>query len=99
MQGMGNKTINRSIADVAWGQFVQFTTYKAESAGRGVVLVNPKGTTQSCSACGEVVQKELSNRIHECPYCGLKLNRDHNAALNILARGLASMGSQSLEAP
>jgi putative transposase len=99
MQANGNKIISRGIADVAWGQFVQFTTYKAESAGRGVVLVDPKGTTQTCSGCGNVVPKDLSVRVHECPHCGLKLNRDYNAALNILARGLVSMGTQSLEAP
>lgn len=98
MQVNGNKVINRGIADVAWGQFVQFTTYKAANAGRGVALVNPKGTTQMCSGCGEIVPKDLSVRVHDCPHCGLKLNRDHNAALNILALGLQSMGTQSLEA-
>ncbi|MFN8465453.1 MAG: transposase [Caldilineaceae bacterium] len=99
MQVNGNKVISRGIADVAWGQFVQFTAYKAANAGRLVVLVNPKGTTQMCSGCSAIVPKDLSIRIHDCPHCGLKLNRDHNAALNILARGLASMGTQSLEAP
>jgi putative transposase len=99
MQVNGNKTISRGIADVAWGQFVQFTAYKAANAGRLVVLVDPKGTTQMCSGCSAIVPKDLSIRIHDCPHCGLKLNRDHNAALNILARGLASMGTQSLEAP
>jgi putative transposase len=95
----GNKTIRRGIADVAWGQFVQFTAYKAEWAGRGVALVTPKGTTQTCSAPsghpGEMVPKDLSVRIHACPHCGLNLSRDLNAALNILARGLASIGGAS----
>jgi putative transposase len=95
MQVNGNKTVSRGIADVAWGQFVQFTTYKAESAGRGVVLVDPRGTTQMCSGCHAIVPKDLSVRIHDCPNCGLKLNRDHNAALNILARGLASINPGS----
>lgn len=99
MQVNGNKTISRGIADVAWGQFVQFTAYKAANAGRSVVLVAPQGTTQMCSGCHALVPKDLSVRIHDCPHCGLRLNRDHNAALNILARGLASMGTQSLEAP
>jgi putative transposase len=93
MQVTGNKVIRRNLADVAWSQFVAFTAYKAECAGRGVVLVDPKGTTQSCSGCGEMVPKELSVRVHLCPHCGLNLNRDQNAALNILARGLAGMGS------
>jgi len=95
MQVNGNKTISRGIADVAWGKFVQFTTYKAANAGRVVALVNPRGTTQMCSGCGVIVPKDLSVRIHDCPHCGLKLNRDHNAALNILARGLASIGTGS----
>jgi putative transposase len=98
MQAKGNKVINRGIADVAWGQFVQFTTYKAVEAGRSVVLVDPKNTTQICSGCGEIVPKDLRDRKHECPYCGLKLSRDHNAAINILARGLASLRHHPVEA-
>jgi putative transposase len=89
MQADGNKTIRRGIADVAWGQFVQCTTYKAASAGRGVALVDPKHTTQLCSGCGALVPKDLRVRVHECPQCGLTMCRDVNAALNILARGLA----------
>jgi putative transposase len=92
MQANGNKIISRGIADVAWARFVQYTTYKAESAGRAVLLVNPRGTTQECSGCGQVVPKDLSGRVHDCPHCGLKLDRDLNAALNILGRGLASLG-------
>lgn len=93
MQVNGNKTISRGIADVAWGQFVRFTTHKAANAGRVVALVNPRGTTQNCSGCGVIVPKDITVRIHDCPHCGLKLSRDHNAALNILARGLASIGA------
>lgn len=103
MQTNGNKTISRGIADVAWGQFVQFTTYKAANAGRVVALVNPRGTTQTCFGCGVIVPKDLSVRIHDCPTCGLKFSRDHNAALNILARGLASINAtlvdEVVEAP
>lgn len=98
MQANGNKVINRGIADVAWGQFVQFTTYKAAEAGRGVALVDPKNTTQMCSGCGEIIPKDLRVREHICPHCGLKLSRDHNAALNILARGLASFRPGPVEA-
>lgn len=95
MQSTGNKNITRGIADVAWGQFVQFTTYKAANAGRVVVQVDPRGTTQMCSGCHAIVKKDLSVRIHNCPHCGLKISRDHNAALNILARGLASISADS----
>jgi putative transposase len=97
MQASGYKTIRRGVADVAWGQFVQFTVYKAANAGRGCVLVTPKGTTQSCSGCGVIVPKDLSVRVHDCPHCGLKLSRDLNAALNILARGLASISTASTD--
>ncbi|HVU12691.1 MAG TPA: transposase [Phototrophicaceae bacterium] len=95
----GNRTLNRNIADAAWEQFVSSTVYKAENAGRTVVLVNPHATTQECSGCGAIVHKDLNIRIHECPHCGLKLDRDLNAALNILARGLASIGQRAVEAP
>lgn len=99
MQANGNHVINRGIADVAWARFVQYSTYKAESAGRVVVLINPRGTTQQCSACGEVVSKDLSVRVHACPHCGLIIDRDLNAALNILARGLASIGAGAARDP
>jgi putative transposase len=87
----GNTLLNRNMADVAWGRFVQFTAYKAESAGRRVLHVNPRGTTQECSGCGQVVPKDLSVRVHNGPHCGLKLDRDLNAAKNILSRGLATL--------
>lgn len=88
-----NHCLAKSIADVAWGQLVQFTQGKAEDAGRTVILVDPRNTSQACSGCGALVAKDLSVRVHECPHCGLVLDRDHNAALNILARGLASLGA------
>ena len=87
------RSMNRSIADVAWARFVEFTQAKAEAAGRTVILVDPKNTTQECSQCHEIVPKTLSDRIHSCPHCGLTLDRDVNAARNILGRGLASIGS------
>lgn len=99
MQAQGKRVINRNIADAAWGQFARYTTYKAASAGRSVVQVNPRGTTQECSGCGQVVPKDLSVRVHDCPHCGLKIDRDLNASLNILRRGLASVGHRPVEIP
>jgi putative transposase len=99
MQQSDNKVINWGIADVAWGQFIQRTLSKAAEAGRSVVQVNPRGTTQECSGCGQVVAKDLSVRVHNCSNCGLKIGRDLNAAINILGRGLAAIGNQSVEAP
>lgn len=93
-----NHCLAKSIADAAWGQLVYYTTYKAEGAGRRVVKVNPRNTSKACSRCGALVEKDLSVRIHSCPHCGLVLDRDENAALNILRLGLQSLGIQSLEA-
>lgn len=92
LQNGGHRGLNKSIADAAWHQLVTITTSKAEGAGRRVLLVDPRNTTQLCSGCGEVVRKGLSVRVHVCPHCGLILDRDHNAALNILARGLTGLG-------
>ncbi len=83
----------KSIADVAWSQFRAFLSFKAESAGRKFIAVNPAYTSQNCSSCGHRQKMPLSKRVYRCPSCGLVLNRDHNAALNILAIGLDSLGS------
>jgi putative transposase len=93
MQSNGNKIVNRGIGDVAWSQFVQACLYKAEEAGRTVVLVDPCNTTKECSGCGEIVPKTLSERVHKCDSCGLTMHRDLNASINILRRGLASLDS------
>ncbi len=66
--------------------------YKAAWAGRAFVAVNPAYTNQDCSACGHRQHKTLAVRIHQCPCCGLTLDRDHNAAVNILRLGLQSLG-------
>lgn len=86
-------SMNKGIRDAAWRQFMDFTGYKAEWAGRLSPRIDPSGTTQACSRCGQIVPKDLSVRVHDCSHCGLVLDRDHNAALNILARGLACVGS------
>lgn len=87
-----NHHIAKSIADSSWGLFFRLLGEKAESAGRQVFKVDPYGTSQRCSSCGENVPKKLSERIHCCPHCGLTLDRDENAALNIQRLG------QSLQA-
>jgi putative transposase len=93
-----NHNLAKSIADAAWSQLVTFTSYKAENAGRRVVQVNPRNTSQLCSRCGALVEKDLSVRIHDCPSCGLVIDRDHNSAITILALGLQSIGQQAIEA-
>jgi putative transposase len=73
-----------SAHDAALGQFQQLLAYKAEEAGTPVIAVNPQHTSQVCSGCGVLVPKELKVRTHDCPHCGLILDRDVNAARNIL---------------
>jgi putative transposase len=92
-----NHCLAKSIQDAAWNQLVQYTSYKAEEAGRRVVLVDPRNTSKRCSSCGQLVEKSLSQRIHDCP-CGLRLDRDHNAAINILSLGLQTAGIPLQEA-
>ena len=67
-----------------FSQLMEMTKFKAEWAGKVVLLVAAHNTTQLCSRCGEIVKKSLAVRMHNCPVCGLILDRDHNAAINIL---------------
>jgi putative transposase len=82
----------KSIYDAAWSQFTTYLTYKAAWAGRQYVAVNPAYTSQDCSQCGHRQKKTLAVRTHQCVCCGLILDRDYNAARNILR-----LGQQSLE--
>jgi putative transposase len=81
-------TLARSIADASWSKFLGFLAYKAERAGVHFVRIDPRKTSQKCSGCGELVPKSLAVRIHSCPHCGLVIDRDWNAARNILRAGL-----------
>jgi putative transposase len=83
--------LNRVMLDASLGRLIQLLTYKAERAGGMVVKVDPRGTSQDCSSCGEKVEKALSERVHRCS-CGTVLDRDVNAAVNILQRALAAHG-------
>jgi len=78
--------LNKSISDAGWGAFVAMCSAKAEEAGRTLLKVNPQFTSQVCSNCGQVRKKDMSERWHTCD-CGAELDRDVNAAINILARG------------
>ncbi|MCZ6680316.1 MAG: transposase [Candidatus Poribacteria bacterium] len=79
-----NHHLAKSISDAAWGNFILACTSKAENAGKYLLKVPPHGTSQICSGCGEVVKKSLATRVHRCNSCGLVIDRDHNAAINIL---------------
>lgn len=92
VKGMAQGNLAKSIMDAAWGILLFQVRYKAESAGVYAIAVNPRGTSQLCSGCGENVPKKLSQRVHDCPRCGLVLGRDHNAGRNILALGMSAAG-------
>ena len=91
-KGLASGMLARSVHDAAWGKLKEMLSYKAEWAGRQLVEVDPRYTSQACSGCGSVVRKKLSDRWHSCPHCGLELDRDHNAALNVLHRGVLVAG-------
>ena len=82
----------KSITDASWNQFRQYLTYKAEEAGRKIGLANPAYTSQDCNKCGHREVKKLSQRKHICSVCGYTAHRDLNAAQNILALGIDSLG-------
>ncbi|MCL4359223.1 MAG: transposase [Candidatus Thermoplasmatota archaeon] len=88
-----NHHLAKSIGDASWDKIVQYTTYKAESAGAVVVLVDPRHTSRECSRCGNIKHDlKLSDRIYHCEVCDLTMDRDLNAAINIRNRGIAKVG-------
>jgi putative transposase len=88
-----NHHMSKSIVDASWNSIIQYTTYKAESAGAVVVLVDPMHTSQKCSKCGNIKDDmKLSDRIYHCGVCGLAMDRDLNAAINIRNMGLTKIG-------
>lgn len=91
--------LNKSISDVSWGKFFNILKYKALIAGKTVIAIDPKYTSQICSGCGNMVNKSLSMRTHICPVCNLVIPRDYNSAIYIKDLGLESLSMEALEAP
>ena len=87
-----NHYLSKSISDAGWGHFRLILQSKAANAGLTLTQVNPKHTSQKCSGCDSIVPKSLSVRTHDCPYCGLVIDRDHNAAINIKKAAVALRG-------
>ena len=83
-------TLARSIADASWSRFVSMLSYKVEQTGGHLIRVDPRNTSQECSGCHELVPKSLAVRTHKCPSCGLVINRDYNASLNIARAGVGA---------
>jgi putative transposase len=86
-----NHCLAKSISDAGWYQFRVWLEYFGKVFGRATVAVNPAYTSQKCSSCGAIVKKSLSTRTHVC-LCGCILDRDENAAINILNKGLSTVG-------
>ena len=88
-----NHALAMSISDVGWRTLLSMLAYKADLYGRKFLTINPRNTTQTCSHCGHIMAGKdklgLSDRKWTCPNCGVFHVRDHNAAINILAKGLA----------
>jgi putative transposase len=90
--------LNKSILDAGWGQFQAIVSHKAACAGRVVLFVNLHYTSQVCSQCGTIHKEDLSERWHSCE-CGCELDRDTNAAINILRLGRSQRRATCVEAP
>ena len=86
-----NHCLAKSISDAGWYQFRVWLETFGRIFGRITIAVNPAHTSQECSSCGVIVKKSLSTRTHACQ-CGCVLDRDHNAALNILTKGICTVG-------
>jgi putative transposase len=93
-----NRKLAKSISDVAWGSFRMWLEYLGSKYGKITVAVPPHNTSQDCSNCRTKVQKSLSTRTHECLHCGYVADRDVNAAINILKRGLSTVGHTGMYA-
>ena len=86
-----NRKLSKSIADVGWSLFRSWLEYFGHKYGKTTVAVPPHYTSQDCSECGARIKKSLSTRTHVCS-CGCVMDRDANAAINILQRGLSTAG-------
>ena len=83
----------RALSDKSWGIFTRMLTYKTAAYGKSFIKVDAAGTTETCNKCGYVLQESLNPKIREwtCPNCNTVLDREENAAANILQRGLTSL--------
>ena len=91
--------LNRSILEQNLGQVRQQLAYKAEWAGRRLVLVDPRNTTRTCSRCGDLNPRPGANRMYCCDKCGLVMDQDENAAINILHATLDAVGVERERKP
>ncbi len=103
VKGLARGALAKDVHDASWAKFISTLRYKAEYAGARLVEVDPYDTSQDCSGCGVKVPKALGKRLHQCAHCGLAIDRDLNAARNILRRagvgpGLPNVASSGMRA-
>jgi putative transposase len=96
VKGLAGGMLAKSVHDAGWSMFLGMVFYKAESAGRKVIQVDPRGTSQIC-VCGQRVPKTLADRWHDCPVCGLSASRDHVSARVILSRARCGLSGANVE--
>ena len=86
IKGLARTRLAKSILDAAWGTFLAIGAWKAKRLQKLTIAENPRGTSIDCSGCGGRVEKTLADRVHHCPSCGLVMDRDLNAAINLKQR-------------
>lgn len=86
VDALARSGLAKAVHDASWARFISMLRYKAERAGARLIEVDCRNTTQNCAGCGTRVPKALGDRHHDCPHCGLSIDRDLNAALNVLRR-------------
>ena len=92
IKGLARTKLAKSIHDAAWGSFLEILQTVAVKRGLLTQKVNPRGTSIECFNCGSRVEKDLSDRVHHCSSCGVKIDRDWNSGINILNRALMAVG-------
>ena len=96
VKALARSALAKDVHDASWAKFISMLRYKAERAGARLVEVDAHDTTQDCSGCGKKVPKKLGERSHDCPHCGLSIDRDLNAARNILDRAGVGPGLRNV---
>jgi putative transposase len=96
VKALAGSRLAKDVHDASWARFISMLRYKAEWAGARLIEVDPHNTSQDCSGCGTKVPKGLADRRHDCPNCGLSIDRDLNAARNILNRAGVGPGLRNV---
>ena len=92
IKGLARTRLAKSILDAAWGSFLSILQAVAVKRGKWAIRDDPRGTSIESSGCGERVEKTLKDRVHDCPHCGLVIDRDWNSGINILNRVQRTLG-------